>query len=166
MPRASTASDLLAKREAEKKQLEAAMAECNKTLEAMRECGPADGERLTKRLDELVKGNQKLPPAFKKQAFETARSFERNANTRATHAALDQALKTARADDAAERNRLVGDARRLCNKAVSLGADANFKAAANRKIEIIMLSGGVEHKGPTIAKPLNIAPRNPHNPKA
>ncbi|HEY3919216.1 MAG TPA: hypothetical protein VGL83_15600 [Stellaceae bacterium] len=156
----------MAKREAEKKQLEAAMAECNRTLESMREADPATAERLKKRLDELIKGNQKLPLAFKKQLFETARVFERNSNTRATHAALDQALKIARIDDAAERNRLISEARRFCNKAVSLGADVNFKAAANRKIEIIMLSGGVEHKGPTVAKPRDTAPKNPHNPKS
>lgn len=142
------------------------MAECSRTLESMRTAQPVDAERVKARLDELIKGNQKLPPAFKKQLAENARVFERDANTRATHAALDQALKTARTDDAAERNRLIGEARRFCNKAASLGADANFKATANRKIEIIMLSGGVEHKGPTVAKPLDTAPRNPHNPKA
>ena len=60
---------------------------------------------------------------------------------------------------------LVGEARGFYNKAVSLGADPTFRASAQCKIDIIMMTGGVEHDGPTIAKPFDSAPRNPNNPK-
>jgi len=88
-----------------------------------------------------------------------ARNFECIANTRAADAALQGALGKARQDDGMERNRLVGEARRFANKAISLGADSSFRASLNRKIEIIMMTGKVEQKGPTVAKPLDTTPK-------
>jgi|HubBroStandDraft_6_1064221.scaffolds.fasta_scaffold986499_1 hypothetical protein len=147
------------KQEAEKKLLAACMAECSKLLATMRTQKPVDAERSKAKLDEIVKRTPKLPLEFKKKLLTDARSFECIANTRAADAALQLALEKARKDDQTERNRLVSEARNFCNKAISLGAASSFRATANRKIEIIMMTGGVENKGPTIAKPLDTAPK-------
>lgn len=152
-------NDVQNKQEAEKKALAACMAECTKLVETMRLQKPADAERSKARLDEVVKRVPTLPMDFKRKIFADARAFECISNTRAADAALQLALEKARKDDIPARNKLVGEARNFCNKAISLGAIASFRATANRKIEIIMMTGGVEHKGPTIAKPLDTSPK-------
>lgn len=159
------AADTTVRSEAEKKLLAAAMAECAKLVAAMRAATPAEAERSKAKLDDIFKRLPKLPLDFKRKIMGDARVFERAANTRAADAALRQALEKAREDDVPARNRLVGEARGFYNKAVSLGADPTFRASAQRKIDIIMMTGGVEHDGPTIAKPFDSAPRNPNNPK-
>ncbi|MGO8916380.1 MAG: hypothetical protein ACLQJR_10770 [Stellaceae bacterium] len=162
----SFATDAAKKREAEQKALAASMAACEKMLDGMRAAPPAEAERIKTRLDDALKSNSKLPMEFKRKTLAAARSFECMANTRAADAALNQALAKARTDDLTERNRLVSEARAFCNKAASLGADAHFRSTLNRKIEIIMMTGQVEHKGPTIAKPLDTTPKNPNSAKA
>lgn len=147
------------KQEAEKKLLAACMAECTKLVESMRMQKPTDAERSKTRLDEVVKRVPNLPMEFKRKVLADARNFECIANTRACDAALQLALEKARKDDIPARNKLVGEARNFCNKAMSLGAIPSFRATANRKIEIIMMTGGVENKGPTIAKPADTAPK-------
>jgi hypothetical protein len=161
----SFAEDAAKKREAEQRLLDAAMAECSKMLESMRMAPPAEADRIKTRLDERMKSNSKLPMDFKRKTLEAARAFECAANMRATDTALKQAMHKAHGDDLIERNRLVGEARTFCNKAASLGADEHFRTTVNHKIEIIMLTGQVEHKGPTIAKPRDTAPKNPHHAK-
>ena len=84
---------------------------------------------------------------------------------RAADTALQEAMHRAKEDDKLERNRLLGEAKLLFRKAVSLGADDDFQHAVKRKIENIMMTGGVEHKGATAAKPLSTAPANPHHAK-
>lgn len=150
--------------EAEKKLLESIQAECRKLVDIMRTAKPADAERLKTRLDDIIKATQKLPLEFKRRILSDARNCESMANMRAADTALQAAMGCARHDDATERNRLVGDARGFANKAIALGADSTFRAAVNRKIEIIMMTGRVEHKGPTAAKPLDAAPK-PHSAK-
>ncbi len=162
----SFATDAAKKREAEQRLLDAAMAECDKMLEGMRMAPPAEADRTRTRLDEKMKSNSKLPTEFKRKTLEAARAFECMANMRATETALSQAMHKARSDDLIERNRLVGEARVFCGKAASLGADGHFRTTVDHKIEIIMLTGQVEHKGPTIAKPRDTAPKNPHAAKA
>jgi hypothetical protein len=161
----SLATDAAKKREAEQKVLAAAMAACDKMLESMRAAPPAEAERIKTRIDDALKSNPKFPMDFKSKTLSAARSFVCMANMRAADTALGQALHKARTDDVPERNRLVSEARAFCAKATSLGADTHFKATANRKIEIIMMTGHVEHKGPSIAKPLDTAPKNPHHVK-
>lgn len=161
----SFATETAKKQEAEKRLLAAAMAECDKMLEGMRMASPAEAERIRTRLDDRMKGNAKLPMDFKRKTLEAARGFECMANMRATDAALHQALHMARGDELIERNRLVSEARAFCGKATSLGADQHFRSTVNHKIEIIMMTGQVEHKGPTLAKPLDTAPKNPHHAK-
>jgi membrane protein involved in colicin uptake len=154
----STAVDS-ARHDAELKALETVKTECRKLVETMRVVPPSEAERIKQRLEDAIKRCDKLPMEFKRQLLTDARSFECIANTRAADTALQSAMGKARLDDANERNRLVAQAREFANKAASLGADASFKATLNRKIEIIMMTGKVQHKGPTAAKPLNIAPK-------
>ncbi len=161
----SSASDLAKKRELEKKLLESAMAECTKMVNSMRELPPPAAERIRQRLDAYLKDQKKIPLDFKRKVTGEARSLECAANMRAADAALKKALNLARRDDHKERTRLIGEARTFGAKAASLGADEEFKAAVKRKIDIIMLTGGVEHDGPTIAKPLSTAPVNPNHAK-
>ena len=156
MPATNEAANKL---EAEKKLLAACMAECSKLVESMRMQKPVDAERSKARLDAIVKQVPKLPADFKKKILGDARNFQCIANTRAADAALQLALEKARKDDETERNRLVGEASNFCNKAMALGAASSFRSIVKRKIEIIMMTGGVEHDGPTIAKPLDTSPK-------
>jgi hypothetical protein len=160
-----SASDLAKKREIEKKLLETAMAECTRMLEAMRNLPPPATERSRQRLESYLKDHPKIPLDFKRKALADARAHECAANMRAADEALRKALTGARHDDLKERSRLIGEARNLSAKAASLGADEEFKAAVKRKIEIIMLTGGVEHDGPTVAKPLSKGPVTPNHAK-
>jgi len=148
-------------RDAEQKLIDGAKAECNRLVQSMRTAPPEEAARLKTLLDENLKHYKQLPLAFKRDMLAAARACECFANTRAADAALNAAMVKAREDDVPERNRLVGQARGFANKAMTLGADAAFRAVLNRKIEIIMLSGGVEQKGPTLAKPRYAAPRMP-----
>ncbi len=159
------ANPLDVKREAEKRALDAAMERCTKLVESMRLANPADAARSKARLDEVIKATPKLPMDFKRRISAEARKFECFSNMRATDDALKRASEKARHDELGERNRLVGEARGFCSKASSLGAEPEFKTIANRKIEIIMMTGGVEHKGPTLAKPLSFAPKTPNAAK-
>jgi hypothetical protein len=161
----SGTSDLAKQRELEKKRLEDAKAECSKIVESMRNLPPAAAERVKQRLDAYLRDHPKIPSDFRRKALSDARALECAANMRATDAALKKALSDALRDDHKERSRLIGEARTLRAKAVSLGANEEFATAVARKIEIIMMSGGVEHDGPTIAKPLSTAPVNPNRAK-
>jgi hypothetical protein len=158
-------NDPAAKLAAEKKLLDACIAECTKLVQSMRAQSPVDAGRSKTKLDAIIKSVPKMPMEVKRKLLADARGFECIANTRAADAALQQALEKARKDDEAERNRLVGEARNFCNKAMSLGAASNFRTTLNRKIEIIMMTGGVEHDGPTVAKPADTAPK-PTGPKS
>ncbi|HKT18167.1 MAG TPA: hypothetical protein VJR47_09005 [Stellaceae bacterium] len=147
------AAQLEIKRETEKRALAAAMAQCWKLVHSMSEAKPAEAERTSHLLGEMVKHMPKLPLEFKRKMLANARGFECAANMRAVDGALRLAFEKARHGEPAERNRLLAEARKFRSKAMRLGAEANFEIAAERKIEIIMLTGGVEHKGPTLAKP-------------
>jgi hypothetical protein len=78
---------------------------------------------------------------------------------------LRQAVRYASAEHMKERTRCLGDARKSFSKACSLGADEEFRRAAERLMETIMLTGGVHRPGPSRAKPLDTAPRTPNRAK-
>ncbi|HZB94037.1 MAG TPA: hypothetical protein VE397_21490 [Stellaceae bacterium] len=166
LSRSSTSSsDLAKKRELEQKLLEDAKSACRKMVDAMRELAPETAERARQRFDDFLKDHPKIPLDFKRQVSGEARAHGCAAYMRAADTALKKALGNARHDQLKERSRLVGEARNYAAKARSLGADEEFQAAVKRKIEIIMMTGGVEHDGPTVAKPLSTAPANPHHAK-
>ena len=147
-------SEVARKQEAEKKLLDAFMAQCGKVLESMRDVPPAEAERIRQRLEDAMKSCPGLPAAFKQQTMAVARAYECSSNMRATDDALQQAMHFAREDDKVARNELLAEARKRSAKATMLGANENFQHAVRRKLENIMLTGGVEHHGPTAAKPL------------
>jgi hypothetical protein len=161
----SRQSEMAEKREAEKKALEEFMARCRKTLATMESVTPDEAERIKGRLDDMMKGYAKLPMDFKRTILAAARAHECNANMRATASTLKNAQYRALADDKPGRNELIAEARRLSGKALALAAGDDFRLAVKHKIENIMMTGGVEHKGPTVAKPLSTAPANPHHAK-
>lgn len=147
-------SETAKKQEAEKKLLDAFMVQCGKVLESMHNVPPAEAERIRKRLEDALKSCPHLPAAFRQQTQTIARAHECSSNMRATDTALQQAMHFARLDDKVARNELIAEARKLSSKAISLGANQDFQHAVRRKLENIMLTGGVEHHGPTAAKPL------------
>ena len=149
----------LSKYEAEQRLIEAVKVECEKLLEMMRQASPVEAERLKTRLDEVIKRCPKIPLALKRKITTDARALECIANTRAADACLNSAMAKAKSDDVQERNRLISQARSYASKAVSLGAAPAFRSALDRKVEIIMLTGGVAHKGPSAAKPLYTGPK-------
>jgi len=142
-----------ARHEAEQKLLEAIKLECSKLLGSMRAVSPPEAERIRLRLDEVLKRAEKLPLTYKRKVAADARAFECIANTRAADAILNAAVSKAKENDMVERNRLVGEARGLAHKAMMLGAAASFQSAFDRKIEIIMLTGGVGVGGRSYGKP-------------
>jgi hypothetical protein len=158
-----SASEVARKQEAEKKLLDAFMAQCGKVLDSMRDVPPAEAERIRQRLEDAMKSCPGLPAAFKQQTMAVARAYECSSNMRATDDALQQAMHFAREDDKVARNELLAEARKRSAKATMLGANENFQHAVRRKLENIMLTGGVEHHGPTAAKPLAGASAGQHH---
>src|SRR5258708_2047621 len=156
-------SEAARKQEAEKKLLDAFMAQCGKVLETMRDVPPAEAERIRQRLDDALKSCPNLPAAFKQHTMAVAPPHECSSNMPATHDAPQKAMHSAREDDKVARNELIAEARKRSAKATMLGANQDFQHAVHRKLENIMLTGGVEHHGPTAAKPLAGAPDTPHN---
>lgn len=150
--------------EAERALIERLKTMVRETLHDMRGVGPADAERLHQRVKDLCT-DKSLPIEFKRKAAELARGYECNANMRATDKLLHEAIKMAAAEHMKERAQKLNEARKLFSKACSLGADEDFRKAANRLMDTIMMTGGVAHAGPTRAKPKDIAPRAPNRAK-
>ena len=128
--------------EAKEKALAICVAKCTKLVESMRLAKPAEVERMRALLLEIIKGTPTLPLEFKRKMMNDALACERNANIRAADAALTMAMDQARKDSKFERSRLIGEARNFCNKAISLGAATSYRETLNRKIEVIMMTGG------------------------
>lgn len=140
------------------------VAACRDQLGKMRKAPPQEAERLAEHLKERLK-DQRLPFDFRREAAALARRYECDANMRAADSALHWAATFARAEKMGERNRSLGEARRFVARAAMLGCDPSFRRACEREIEAIMLSGGVVKSGPTRAKPLDTAPKNPNRAK-
>lgn len=135
--------------------------ECKEQLRQMHDAGPEEAERLGKLLKDRCGYDKQLPYEFKKKLLERARFHECNANMRAANKALHEALRLAADEQMLQRSQKLGDGRRYSAKACALGADADFRAAVQRLVDNVLLTGGVQHKGPTRAKPAEIAPRAP-----
>ncbi len=159
-------NSLAQKQEAERLAVERAMQDCKSELHKMHDAEPEEAERLGKMLKERCAQDKRLPFDFKRKVLERARVYECNANMRAADKAFHIALRLAAEEQMVQRAQKLGEGRRYFSKACALGADADFRAAAQRLMENIMLTGGVQHKGPTRAKPADIAPRAPNRAKA
>lgn len=152
---------LAEKLEAERLAVERAKSECKDQLRKMHDAGPEEAERLAKGLKDRCGQDKRLPFDFKQKLLERARFHECNSNMRAANKALHEALRLAAEEQMVQRAQKLGEGRRYCAKACTLGADADFRAAAQRLIENVMMTGGIQHKGPTRAKPAEFAPRAP-----
>jgi hypothetical protein len=150
--------------EAERLQLERLKSMVREVLQKMRNASPADAERLHQQIKDHCT-DKSLPMEFKRKALEYARSYECNANMRETDKLLHESIRMAAAEHMKERGQKLGEARKLYGKACSLGADMDFRKAAQRLMDTIMMTGGVAHQGPTRAKPLDIAPKTPNRAK-
>ncbi|MCR6632142.1 MAG: hypothetical protein NVV74_19985 [Magnetospirillum sp.] len=157
---------LAQKQEAERAALERSMQFCKDELKKMHEATPDEAERLSKGLKDHCGQDKALPFDFKRKVLERARQYECNANMRAADHALHTALRLAAEEHMVERASKLGEGRRYFSKACALGADEDFRKAAQRLIENVMMTGGVQKKGPTRAKPADIAPRAPNRAKA
>ncbi len=165
MPAILSKEALAEKQEAERQARERSMQYCRDELRKMHSASPEDAERINKQLKERCKEDKLLALDFKQKLLERARLYECNANMRAADAALHTALRLAAAENMVERSRKLGEGRRYFSKACSLGADEDYRKAVQRLIENIMMTGGVQHKGPTRAKPADVAPKAPNRAK-
>ncbi len=127
---------------------------------------PDDAERMAQRIKEFCAGDKLLPLDFKQKAYQMARELERFANMRMADKMLHDASRMAAAENMKERGVKLGDARRYFAKACGLGAEQGWRKAFQRSSETVMLTGGVQPKGPTRAKPRDIAPPTPNRAKA
>jgi len=153
------------RRAAEQAAIEQAKHVCKVELAKMHDASPEEAERLGKWLKERCGQDKVLPFDFKRKLLERARLYECNANMRAADKALHIALRLAAEEHMTERGAKLGEGRKYFSKACALGAGDDFRKAAQRLIENIMMTGGVQHKGPTRAKPADIAPRAPNRAK-
>ena len=150
------------KKEAERQAAERLMLACRDILTQMEGSSPEEAERLAKRLKETYATDKRLPYDFKRTMLERARKLECNANMRAADRCLHRAAQLAADEQMMDRSKKLGDGRRYASKAQMLGAGVEFRRATDRLIETIMMTGGVHRPGPSRAKPLDLAPKNPH----
>ena len=166
MPSTSPADAAKAKQEAERQAVENLKAAISNEVAAMKTAGPGEAERMHARMKDRC-NDKRLPGDFKKRILDQARAFERDANMRATDQMLAVAVAMAASENMPLRAAKLNEGRKLFSKAVSLGADEEFKKATQRLIDTIMFTGGVYKPGAaTKAKPLDTAPKNPHKAKA
>jgi len=99
-----------------------------------------------------------LPRDFVQHISAELKGLDLMVHMKATDMALRRAVLHAQADRKAERNQEVAAARGFLSRAMALGANEDFKHAAEMTIESAMLTGGVKQSGPTRAKPGDEAP--------
>ncbi len=133
-------------------------------LHSMDDASPSTCERVHARLKDRVR-QSKLPMEWKTKILNRAKVLECQANMRACDKALHRAMHSAMLDEGAERRDAMKEASSFLSKASGLGADQDWRKAAQRMIETVMLSGGVHRKGPTPAKPDWHTPTNPRSAK-
>jgi hypothetical protein len=126
---------------------------------------PEEAERLAKQVKDHCAGDKLLSMEFKQKANTRARELQCSANMRRADTLLHDASRLAAEEHLKERGMKLGEARRYFANACMLGADADWRKAFQRLTETIMMTGGVQHAGPTRAKPASIAPPTPNRAK-
>lgn len=154
------------KEEAERQAAERLKAMVKERIAGMKLASPADADRSHQWVKSTCT-DKRLSADFKKWAQDQAKKAECASNMRATDAALDDAVRLAQQERMKERAAKIMMAREFFAKACTLGANEEFKTAAKRLIDTAMLTGGIYTPGkPTRAKPIDTAPKNPHDAKA
>lgn len=162
----SPADAAKAKQEADRQALDRLMAAINEEATRMKTAGPGEAEGMHARLKERCT-DKRLPGDFKKKILDMARTYECNANMRATDQLLAAAVAMAASENMPLRTAKLNEGRKLFAKACSLGANEEFRKATQRLIDTIMMTGGVYKPGAyTKAKPLDTAPKNTRDAKA
>lgn len=151
-------------------QREAAIEESKKFIKArlveMHDASPQEAERLNELIKARCADDKNLPFDFKQKAYKRARELQCMANMRAADKVMHLALRLAAQENMKERTAKIGEARGYFSKACGLGASEDWRKAFQRLNENIMMTGGVQHKGPTRAKPDFHTPTNPNRAKA
>jgi hypothetical protein len=114
-------------------------------------------EAGVKALHETMR-DPKLPRDFVQYIGAELKGLDLMVHMKATDMALRRAVAHAQADRKLERNQDIAVARGFLSRALALGANDDFKHAAEMTIESAMLTGGVRQTGPTRAKPVDEAP--------
>ncbi len=136
-------------------------ARCNAALEQIRIHAVAGAAKeVTERVTALyaLLRDPTLPREFAQQISAEIKGLDLMVNMKATDMALRRAVVHAQADRKLERSQEVAAARGFLARAMALGANEDFKRAAEMTIESVTLTGGVRQTGPTRAKPLDDAP--------
>ena len=154
------------KQEAERQAVERLKASVAERLGQMKAQSPVDAERSHAWIKQICT-DKRMPMDFKKRALDQARAAECASNMRATDKAMEAAMQMAHLENMQARSTQLAMARQFFSKACSLGADDQFRTATQRAIDTAMMTGGVYKPGQaTKAKPLDTAPKNPHDAKA
>lgn len=154
-----------ANQEAAQAALERCKQVCRDQIKQMHDCSPEDAERQHKWLKDYCGAEKKLPFEYKRKVLDRARQLECEANMRYCDKLLQFAAKLAAEEHMKARSKALIDGQKYLSKACTLGCDDEFRKAANRLIETVRLTGGVQHSGPTRAKPADIAPKTPDRAK-
>lgn len=128
-------------------------------MQKLAEIGLSDRcEEVSKHLIEILK-NPKLPKDFEKLARAGVNKMMLNAYMKATALAAKAAIDAAMEDDHEKRSEKIKEARTKLSGAMKYKASREFKQKCELMLETAMFTGGVKAKGPTVAKPLDTAPK-------
>tara|TARA_R110002012_G_scaffold320526_1_gene544402 strand:- start:2579 stop:3163 length:585 start_codon:yes stop_codon:yes gene_type:complete len=151
-----------AEEEAEQRQIDAMKVSIEGALVQMKQqaqAGLTDRcEAGAKRLTEALK-NPKLPKDYAKQVRDGVDRLLLHAFMKATALASKEAIDAGKADDLEKRSAKIKEAREKLSGAMKYKAPQDFKQQCERMLEVALMSGGVKAKGPTKAKPRDVAPK-------
>ena len=152
------------KAEAERRQIEMAKTSVIRAVDNVQRLAAAGNagsvERAVKTAQEVMK-NPKLPRDFMQLQTARLRKLELDTYVKATDMAIRRAMQAALSDDRETKNKMIGEAKAMMQKALSLKAPPEIKAGCLRQIEAVTLSGGMKHDKPTKAKPLDTTEKAP-----
>lgn len=149
------------KAEAERRQIEMAKTSVIRAVDNVQRLAVAGSVELAVKTAQEVMKNPKLPRDFMQTQTARLRKLELDTYVKATDLAIRRAMQAALSDDRETKNKMIGEAKTMMQKAVSLKALPEFKAGCLRQIEAVTLSGGMKHDKPTKAKPLDTTEKAP-----
>lgn len=149
------------KAEAERRQIEMAKTSVIRAVDNVQRLAVAGSVELAVKTAQEVMKNPKLPRDFMQTQTARLRKLELDTYVKATDLAIRRAMQAALSDDRETKNKMIGEAKTMMQKAMSLKALPEFKAGCLRQIEAVTLSGGMKHDKPTKAKPLDTTEKAP-----
>ena len=149
------------KAEAERRQIEMAKTSVIRAVDNVQRLAVAGSVELAVKTAQEVMKNPKLPRDFMQTQTARLRKLELDTYVKATDLAIRRAMQAGLSDDRETKNKMIGEAKTMMQKAVSLKALPEFKAGCLRQIEAVTLSGGMKHDKPTKAKPLDTTEKAP-----